>query len=109
MAMETALVVAYVALALWVFHLVIGGYALLATPTVASVLVAPQRTIETWAYMFALRTYRYDTETDILNPDFAQSVRCTNIRTRAWLSILYSAFLGAWAIYWLTRPGTGHL
>ncbi|HET7814795.1 MAG TPA: hypothetical protein VFL13_10525 [Candidatus Baltobacteraceae bacterium] len=103
--METTLVFAYVAFALWVFHLVIGGYALLATPTVASVLVAPQRTIETWVYMFALRTYRYDTETDILNPDFAEGIRCSNIRTRAWLSILYSAFIGAGAIFIILHGG----
>lgn len=103
--MQTFLPFAVLSLAVFLFHIVPAAYALVATGSVASLMVQPQRTLESWLYLFALRIYRYDAEADILNPSLDESVRCANVRSRAWISIAYSVVFGGFVVFMFVRGG----
>lgn len=88
-------------------HVCLCLYALFHAGDVAEVLARPQRTLEAWAYMYALRQWSWDSESDLVGPGLSPEIVQSNIRSRATLGAFLGAIPLAVALYMLRTLSAG--
>jgi hypothetical protein len=89
-----------------VAHLAICVFAFANARAVAEVLAQPVRSIEAWLYLYALRQWRWDPETDLTSPGLSADIVASNVRSRAAMSTVLGLIPFAVVVFFAHQFGS---